>query len=83
MPIPIPIRLSRRSSSSDAPPIRRRPIQALLALGMLALVLVLVGLLASCACRPTVDPARLERLMVMRSMDRWDSEIAIDCVWRF
>lgn len=62
---------------------RRLLSKAALSLAMLSLVLALCSLLMSCACRPTADPARLDRLIQIHNQTLLDSGIAINCEWSF
>lgn len=50
---------------------------------MLSLVLALCSLLMSCACQPTVDPARLERLIQLPNRTLVDLGIVVNCTWRY
>ena len=62
---------------------RRLICKAALALMMLLGVLALCSLLMSCACRPTADPARLDRLIQIHNQTLLDLGIAINCEWSF
>lgn len=53
-------------------------------LAWLISVLFLVALLTSCACKPSADPARLERrIQIPTPGSVLDSGIAINCTWRY
>lgn len=54
-----------------------------LSLMMLAWVLALCSLLMGCACRPTADPARLERLSPLPNRTLADLGIGISCEWSY